>query len=585
MAEVKVKTPWYGNTGGVPTHVDYPECSIYEAFHQAAKKYPHYIATEFLKVRRSYRWLSKRVDLVAGALLKLGVKENEIVLIATPNCPQAVILMYALSKIGAIASFIHPLSAEKEFEFYAKDTKARFIFTLNQFVEKILPIKANTNLEKIIPSSVVAETNWLIRLGYLFTKEGKADPKFKDNADILTWKSFLKGARKFIRPETPHEDMKDRDALVLYSGGTTGSNKGVVLSNYNFNALGTQIIVTNPMFKPGDIMLAAMPVFHGYGLGVSIHSMLMYGGRTVLVPRFNPNSYGKMMYETKCNFIAAVPTLYEAIMRLSDMKGKDLSRLKGVYSGGDKLSTELKHRFDDFLHEHGAKVSVREGYGATETVNACCLTPIHKSKEGSIGVPFPDTYFKVVEPDTDKEVPIGEVGELLVAGVTTMKRYLNNEEETKKTLQKHKDGMTWVRTGDLGKMDEEGFIYFTGRAKRMIITSGYNVYPNQLEQIIDKCEVVQASCVIGVKDPLRVQKVKAYVVLKDGVPKTPVTKRTINDYCAAHISKYALPKEIEFIDALPKTKLAKIDYRALEEESNKKAERRNARLQEAAGQK
>ena len=267
-------------------------------------------------------------------------------------------------------------------------------------------------------------------------------------------------------------------------------------------------------------------------------------------------------------------------MRLNNLEGKDFSNLKGVYSGGDKLSLELKKRIDDFLHAHGAKIDVREGYGATETVNACCLTPIHKSKPGSIGVPLPDTYFKVVEPGTDKELPLNTVGELLVAGATTMKRYLNNEEETKLTLRTHDDGLTWVYTGDLGMMDDEGFIYFTGRAKRMIITSGYNVYPNQLEQIIDKCDVVDASCVIGVKDPLRVEKVKAYIVLKEGVEKIPLTKRKIMDYCSSNIAKYAMPREIEFIDALPKTKLGKVDYRLLQEESNKKAEKRNARLKQ-----
>lgn len=569
----EVKTPWYGNTGGIPVHIEYPNCSIYRFFKNCANKFPKYIATEYLGIKRSYKYLLKRVDKVAAALRQLGVKENEVVVIATPNCPQAVELLYAISKIGAIASFIHPQSAEKEYEFYINDTKARFIFTINQFVDKILPIKQNTGLERIITSSIVSETNFFLKFAFRFTKDGKNEPKYKNTRDILNWEKFMRASKKFDKPEANPEDARGKDALVMYSGGTTGTNKGIVLSNRNFNALACQIITSNPMFKPGDIMLAAMPVFHGYGLGVSIHSMLTHGGRTVLVPTFTPQSYGKLMYQTKCNFVAAVPTLYEAIMKLGDLQGKDLSNLKGVYCGGDKLSSELKKRFEDFLHEHGATVNVREGYGATETVNACCLTPIHKSKEGSIGVPLPDTYFKIVEPDTDVELPLGETGEIVVAGETTMQRYLNRPDETAKTLRKHDDGITWVYTGDLGRMDEEGFIYFTGRAKRMIITSGYNVYPNQLEQIIDKCEAVQASCVIGVKDPLRVEKVKAYIVLKPGFePKT--AKRIIINYCNEHISKYALPKDFEFIDALPKTKLGKIDYRKLQEESNKKVDAR-----------
>ena len=320
------------------------------------------------------------------------------------------------------------------------------------------------------------------------------------------------------------------------------------------------------MFRVGDKMLAAMPLFHGFGLGVCIHSMLFNGGRCILIPRFTPKSYAKQMVKYKCNFIAGVPTLYEALLRLPTMDGADLSCLKGVFSGGDSLSVELKKKLDKFLYDHNAKIQVREGYGTTETVTACCLTPPHMFKEGSIGVPFPDTYIKIVKPDTDEELPYGEEGEILLAGPTVMKEYINNPEETAQTLRTHADGLTWVYTGDLGIMDQEGFVFFRGRAKRMIISSGYNIYPGQLENILDAHEFVQMSCVIGVPDPYKMQKVKAFVKLSDKARPSDETKQILMDYCREHIAKYAMPYDIEFRADMPKTLVGKVAYRQLEEE-------------------
>ena len=346
--------------------------------------------------------------------------------------------------------------------------------------------------------------------------------------------------------------------------------KGILLSNLIFNALGAQIIATNPMFQPGDKMLTIMPMFHGFGLGVSVHSMLVNGGQCVLVPRFTPKTYADLLRKHKPNFIAGVPTLYEALLRVDGVDSLDLSCLKGVFSGGDSLSVELKKRFDQFLHDHGAKISVREGYGTTECVTASCLTPIDEYREGSIGIPFPDTYYKIVKVGTEDEVPYGEEGEICLAGPTVMLEYVNHPEETAATRRVHADGLTWIHTGDLGMMDKDGFIYFRQRIKRMIITSGYNVYPSQIENILDAHDAVHMSCVIGVKDPYKMQKVKAFVMLKPGYEPTEATKKDILDYCRKKIAKYAMPYDIEFRDELPKTLVGKVAYRVLEDEESRK---------------
>ena len=263
-------------------------------------------------------------------------------------------------------------------------------------------------------------------------------------------------------------------------------------------------------------------------------------------------------------------SLMMAMLRLPSMDGADLSCLKGVFSGGDSLSIELKKKLDKFLYDHHATIQVREGYGTTETVTACCLTPPTMFKEGSIGIPFPDTYIKIVSPGTEEELPYGQEGEILLAGPTVMKEYMKHPEETAQTLRRHADGLTWVYTGDLGTMDDEGFIYFRGRAKRMIISSGYNVYPGQLENILDAHEKVQMSCVIGVPDPYKMQKVKAFVKLAADVPATEETKQELLDYCRKHIAKYAMPYDIEFKADMPKTLVGKVAYRVLEEEELQK---------------
>ena len=400
--------------------------------------------------------------------------------------------------------------------------------------------------------------------------EGRKIKKIPEDAPVIRWREFMSLSRHcFYNYKVGRKS--DDPAVILYSGGTTGKTKGIVLTNKNFNALSQQIIATNPMFRPGDKMLSAMPLFHGFGLGVCIHSMLASGGRCILIPRFTAKSYAKQITKNKCNFIAGVPTLYEALLRVPEMSKADLSSLKGVFSGGDSLTPELKKKFDRFLYDHKAVIQVREGYGTTETVTACCLTPPHMHKEGSIGVPFPDTYIKIVRPNTDEELEYGKEGEILLSGPTMMKGYLKNPEETALTLRKHADGLTWVYTGDLGVMDSEGFVFFKGRAKRMIITSGYNVYPAAVENIIDSLDIVQMSCVIGVPDPYKMQKIKAFVMLKPGIAADSAAKERIMEHCREHIAKYSLPYDIEFRKELPKTLVGKVAYRVLEEEEAKKA--------------
>ena len=564
-----VKTPWMPFMNGIPAQLDYFEGSMCEAVENIAEKYPSVIAYDFMGSHTNYRRCVEEIHACARALRAAGVKENDRVTIAMPNAPQAVSMFYAVNMVGAIANMIHPLSAEGEIEFYLNDSKSVAALTLDQFYGKFANIRQNTPaLKTLIVASIKDALNPVMKLGYALT-EGKKVPKLPEDGDYITWKQFIANGKSFTGDPRVNR-VGAQPAVILYSGGTTGVTKGILLSNLNFNALGAQIIATNPIFTVGDKMLSIMPMFHGFGLGVSIHSMLVNGGRCVLVPRFTPQTYAELLRKHKPNFIAGVPTLYEALLRLDGLDDLDLSCLKGMFSGGDSLPVELKKRIDAFLKDHKATIEVREGYGTTECVTASCLTPSGLAREGSIGIPFPDTYYKIVMPGTEIEVPYGQEGEICLAGPTVMMEYVNHPKETADTLRKHADGLTWVHTGDLGVMDKDGYIYFRQRIKRMIVTSGYNVYPSQIEGILDKNECVHMSCVIGVKDPYKMQKVKAFIVLKPDYEPSDETREKIMDYCRKHIAKYALPYEIEFRDELPKTLVGKVAYRILEEEEAKK---------------
>ena len=564
----QVKTPWFSNYGDIPHTLNYHKGTMYEAVRDVIDKYPDYVAYDFMGSKATYRQFGVMIERCAKALKAIGVKPDDKVTVCMPNCPQALIMFYAINLVGAVGNMIHPLSGENEIEFYLKESDSTTAITLDQFYYKFENIRSRVSLDNLIIATIKDFLPAPVKVGYMLTA-GRKVKKIPADAPIITWKQFMKKGDSYVG-EFRERKSREELAVILYSGGTTGVTKGIMLSNLNFNALAAQIVATNPIFTPGDKMLAAMPIFHGFGLGVSIHSMLANGGRCVLVPRFTPASYAKLLVKKRCNLIAGVPTLFEALLRQKVMVNGDLSCLKGVFSGGDSLSVELKKRFDKFLAEHNAPVQVREGYGTTECVTASCLTPLHLSKEGSIGQPFPDTYYKIVKVGTTEEVPYGEEGEICISGPTVMMGYLKHPQETADTLKVHDDGLTWVHTGDLGTMDDEGFIYFRQRIKRMIITSGYNVYPSQLENILDAHEAVQMSCVIGVPDSLKMQKVKAFIMLKPGVKPSAEIKAQLMDYCRKNIAKYALPYDIEFRDQLPKTLVGKVAYRELEEEELKK---------------
>ena len=568
---LSASAPWVKFYGNTPPHIEYPNKTMYQLVAKTARKYPRNIAYQFMGKKTDYATFMQRVEQTAKAFHAMGIRRGDRVTICMPNAPQGVDCFYALNRLGAIPNMIHPLSAPQEIAFYLNVSHSKAMVTLDQFYHKVVQIQSKLAEPcQIIIARIQDELPGVKKALYPLTKTARAVQKLPKTG-YLSWSDFLTGA-KAVQKLPADKGRFDDCGAILYSGGTTGTTKGIMLSNLNFNALGMQTIAASGLETVAGLrMLSVMPLFHGFGLGIGIHTALIGGATCLLIPQFNIKIYADALKNQKPHLIPGVPTLFEALLRADSLNGVDLSFLKGIFSGGDSLSAELKKKVDAFLKEHNCSEQIREGYGTTECVTASCLTPKDYARSGSIGVPFPDTFYKIVRPGTTEELPPNNEGEICLSGPTVMLGYMDQPQETAQALRRHTDGRIWLHTGDLGHMDQDGFVYFRQRMKRMIITSGYNVYPSQLENIIDGHEKVLLSCVIGVKDPYRVQRVRAYVVPMPGIAPTEALKQELLDYCAGHIAKYAMPREIEFRTELPKTLVGKVAYRVLEEEANAEA--------------
>ena len=549
---------YYGN---IPKHLEYPDYAIYELLEDTANKYPKNMAYQYLDRKVDYTKLCKKIENCAKSLIKLGVKPKDKVTICMPNTPEGIIMFYSVNMVGAVANMIHPLSSENEIEFYLKKSDSKFILTIDITYEKVLSVVKNTNVEKIILVSAKNDMRFFTRLAYQITK-GRKIKYTLDKECSIRWDDFIKLGKKFDGIYK-HSSSKDDDAVILYSGGTTGEPKGVVLSNLNFNALAMQSHLMCDPSKAGDSVLAIMPLFHGFGLGVCIHTPLCAGMSCILIPQFRARIFYKYIRKYKPNFLAGVPTMYEALIASKKKSKRYLKSVTSVISGGDILTLELRNKVNKYLSDHGSSATIRVGYGLTECTGASCLTPRFFYKEGSIGIPFPDTEYKIIKIGTLDEASVNKDGEICICGPTVMKHYLDDDVETNVSLKKHADGKIWLHTGDVGCMKSNGMIYFRTRLKRMIISSGYNIYPQYIEKILNTHPAVEFCCVVGIPHPYKQLVPKAYIVLKQGFEPSNKLLMDIKAHCEKSISKYALPYKYEFRRDLPKTLVGKIDIKRL----------------------
>jgi long-chain acyl-CoA synthetase len=550
--------PWLRFYGKVPATLDYPEVTLYEAVAATARRLPDAVAWDFLGTTSTYRQLLADIDRCANALAALGLGRGERILISMPTSPQGVIAFYAANKLGAVPALIHPLSTAPEIAHYIDASGARIALALDAFYGTLAAAAPKRPLEKILLARIPDYLGPVKKLGFWLTKGRKIAPVPADPR--LHW-----WAEAMARPcpEKPSSEGKPDDpAAILFSGGTTGSPKGIVLSNRNFIAEGMQASAWGGLAE-GDSILAILPIFHGFGLGVCINAAFVAGGKSILVPVFDPATTAKLLRDKRPSVLVGVPTLFHALAEDPALASADLSCLKACFCGADTLPRPVKERFEKLVAERGGRVRLLEGYGLTEAVTAIMAMPTDEYREGSMGVPFPDMDAKICVPGTQDEAPVGEEGELCVAGPAVMLGYLDDPEATAQALRRHGDGRTWLHTGDLARRDADGFFYFVLRLKRTIKSSGFNVYPSQVEGVLYRHPAVADACVVGVPDPAQVERVKGFVVLKDPSQEGKAMEEALIAHCRENLIKWSCPREIEFRRELPKTRVGKIDYRAL----------------------
>lgn len=477
-----------------------------------------------------------------------------------PNTPEEVTMFYAINEIGAVANMIHPLSSEKDIEYYLNKSNSKVMLCIDIAYRKVNNIIDNTSLEKVIVTSATKSMERITAFLYWLLKGRKIN--IKENEKIMLWDHFI--AKANLYNEDPYEQVASNDpAVILYSGGTTGKPKGVVISNYSFNAQALQSKYTEPeALEPENAFLTFLPNFHAFGIGICTHTPLYNGMRAILIPQFNAKKFKKYLRKYKFNVLCGVPTLYDAVSKMKFRKN-ELNTLKLVVCGGDAMSIDLKKRVNTFLKEYGCETELKIGYGLTESSGVVSLSPDGILDESDvIGYPFPNTEFKIIDINNQKETPLGEDGELIISGPNIMLEYLDEPEETKNTLFQM-DGKTWLHTGDIACVDKRGLFHYKSRLKRMIITSGYNVYPSHVEEILTNHEAILKCAVIGIKNESKGEIVKAFIVLREGYNNL-LTKSSIQKYMKENLAKFEIPREIRYIDDLPTTLVGKIAYKELE---------------------
>ncbi|MBQ3436577.1 acyl--CoA ligase [Candidatus Saccharibacteria bacterium] len=569
MKNKKDSSPWlkYYEEEKIPNHIEYPDCSMVDMVMQSAEKWPDNTAYIYYGHKVTYKNFVKKIEKTARALKNYGVKEGDRVTICMPNTPEGIAMVYAVNMVGAICNMVHPLSSEKELEYYIKVAESKYVLVIDAVFDKIYRLRDTAQLERIIVVRPSDGLGFLKKKLYNSLHIKKVRLPINDSRVVL-WEDFI--ANSYFYQGNYHEERSGDDlAVIMYSGGTTGAPKAVMLSNRNINA---ESICDGAMIRqvvPGATVLSILPLFHCFGLGVCIHTPLCRGMGCILIPAFSHKQFADIIKKNEPNFIVGVPTLFEALIN-TKLKPGDLKSVTAVICGGDALNQTLRDKVNEFLKSHGSNAKIRVGYGLTEGSGAVCLSPENTFADGIIGVPLPDMDFKIIKNDTFNELPIGSEGEICISGPLVMMGYLGDDAETAQAIRLHDDGKLWLHTGDIGYLGEDGLIYFAQRLKRIIISSGYNIYPTHLESIINSHEAVLTSTVIGIDHHYKGQVPKAFIVLKPGYKPGKRLEREIRELLERNVPIYALPAAYEFRDKLPTTKIGKVAFRELEKEEKNK---------------
>ena len=564
-----IDKPWLKYYSEKALNTPIPECTIWEYMYENNKDHLNDTALVYFGKKIVYAELFRNIDKCAHALKAFGVKENEIVTVALPSIPEALYLVYALNKVGAVANMIHPLAGAGEIKNYLNEVNTKHFFMFTGTYDIISSTLSETSVEKAVVISAAESLPFGIK--QLYCAKNKA-PDLSATPSCIYWKDFLN-----LGKAAPFDAVK-KDitsvALISHTGGTTGDPKGVMVSDRNVNAIIMQVGSSFPHERQ-QTTLVVLPPFINYSLVNAMLESLVLGLKVVLIPEYKPEMFHKYLKQYHPNHLNSIPPYLEAFLTNEKLKKMDLSCLVNVVAGGDGLNTENEKAINAFLRERGATCNVTKGLGSTELV--CCATYSYEAcnEIGSVGIPLMLNTCKIMDPDSGAEMKYNEIGEICFCSPTLMIGYYNRQDATDAIIKVHEDGNRWIHTGDLGYLTEDGVLYVKGRIKRIMTTRGTDgiaskLFPDRIESTVSQHPAVNLCCAIGVPDEERVNIPKVVIVLNEGYAQSDALTQEILAHCKEELPHYMLPEIVEYMEQLPRTERGKIDYRALEKMAQEK---------------
>lgn len=563
-----IDKPWLKYYSEEAINTPLPECTIYEYLWKNNKDHLDDIALNYFGKKITYSELFENVEKAAKGFSAIGVKEGDIVVIATVTTPETVYAVYALNRIGAVANMVDPRTSTEGIKEYLVEVDANYALCIDVVYHKIEKAISETAVKKIIITSLIDSLSQSKKLIFNVVNKIKGTvPKFGNNC--ITWTDMLTNGQRSTYEVSLYR--ADVCCVIQHTGGTTGLPKGVMLTNDNFNSATEQIKNSPLRLKRQDRFLNIMPPFIAYGMVLGIHTALTQGWESIIIPKFESKNFASLILKYQPAGIMGVPAYFEQLMDEPKINGKDLSFLKLVLVGGDKALVEFEKKVNAFFSEHNTNIHLSKGYSMTEASATATFAFEEINKPGSAGVPFAQTIVAAFDIESGNELPFGESGEMCICTPTMMAGYYGNQEENDKIIKKHSDGRMWIHSGDLGYVDEDGCVYINGRLKRMIIRyDGFKVYPTFIEDVVSMHKVVETCCAVGIPDKEHVQGYLPiiFAVLKDGCD-PDVAKKELFDFCQKELPEYAQPVDFIFIEKMPLTPIGKVDYRTLEKETEK----------------
>lgn len=556
-----VRKPWLKYYSDEALSEDVPKYTAYQYIKKSNEKYPDQVALHYYGTDITYKEFFEKIDECANAFCALGVKAGDIVSVLSVAVPETVVTIYALNKLGATANTIDPRMDVDSIKKMVNDSDSRLLVTLDLAFVKVLRIQEEINQDYIIVQPVYRSLPFLKRAYKNMT--GKIPVTYSDS--VIAWDDFLSRGKDTIAEEAPYKG--DATVVITYTGGTTGFPKGVMLTNDNLNAVAFNFKHSSICVKRADKFLGIIPVFSSYGMSCGLHMPLVLGITMILIPNFQPMRMGKLVKKFRPQHMISVPAFYEIMTESKELKNLDLSFLITMGSGGDTMNEGLEAKLHNFMKSHNMHRPLAQGYGMSELSAAVSFCAEHVYKQGSVGIPSLTTTVGIFNPDTFDEVDVLEEGEICITGPSMMKGYYNNPKETEYIMRKHPDGKYWIHSGDIGYLDEDGFLYVNGRIKRMITRfDGHKIFPVNIESLVSEHPCVRNCCAVGITDRTHGQgNVPIVLVNLSECDKDAVCKE-IFEICDRQLEERGKPVAVVSVDNIPLTGMGKNDYRTLEKE-------------------